>query len=91
MARIKIDREVEDRADAEDYLKYIASQVACGYQIGEGWEYDGDDEGESENVGEITCECTDGSCSGSTGPEGEVAGHIEICDCSQCHHEMGKV
>ena len=38
----------------------------------------------------IECNCDDPSCE-KQGPEGKVAGHIENCSCSHCHHEMGKV
>lgn len=46
---------------------------------------------DTEDVEKIQCDCLDGSCSGKTGEEGEVGGHIEGCDCSHCHHELGKI
>lgn len=89
MIGIKISEEVENAEAMVDLLNEIATKVKEGYTSGyyPHWEITPADE---EPV-MISCACMDGSCSGKRGAEGEVNRHIENCDCSHCHREMGSV
>jgi len=38
----------------------------------------------------INCDCDDAMCKGE-GVEGEVANHIEVCSCGECHRHFSKI
>lgn len=46
MPNLLIDKEVNDKNDAEEYLKLVASQIALGLVSGAGWSYHDENEDE---------------------------------------------
>lgn len=83
MITLKIDNYEQTIDDQVRYMQSIIDRLDHGFTSGTNWEISGSEE--------IRCACEDGSCSDSTGPEGKVADHIENCDYSHCHHELGKL